>query len=109
MDEQEDKPIGETFGRLIEDGKAYAKAEINLVRTRLDLEVDRFRPVAILGAAAVLCGVAAIVALAVTLVLALASLIGPLGGGLAVTAIFAAIGTLLAYLAKIRLERSSHE
>ena len=62
MDEQEDKPVGETFGRLIDDGKAYVRAEVNLVRTRVDLEVERFRPVAILGAAALLCAVAALVA-----------------------------------------------
>ena len=106
MDEQEDKPIGETFGRLIEDSKAYARAEINLARTKLDLEVDRFRPIAILGGAALLFGLAALVALAVTLVFALSSLIGPLGGGLAATLIFAAGGVLLAYLAKSSFDRS---
>ncbi|QIK96110.1 hypothetical protein G7076_06305 [Sphingomonas sp. HDW15A] len=106
MDDQDEKPIGETFGRLIEDGKAYVRAEVNLVRTRLDIEVDRFRPVAILGAAGLLFAFAALVALAVTLVLTLASLIGPLGGGLAATAIFAAIAGLLAYLAKRSLDRS---
>lgn len=106
MDDQEGKPIGETFGRLIEDGKAYVRAEVNLVRTRLDIEVDRFRPVAILGAVAFLCALAALVALAVTLVLALASLIGPLGGGLVATAIFITLAGLLAYLAKRSLDRS---
>ena len=106
MGEQEDKPIGETFGRLIDDGKAYVRAEVDLVRTKLDLEVERFRPVAILGAAALLCAVAALVALAVTLVIALASLIGPLAGGLAATAIFVAVAGLLAYLAKSSLEKS---
>jgi hypothetical protein len=106
VDDQEDKPIGETFSRLIDDGKAYVRAEVNLVRTKVDLEVERFRPVAILGAAALLCAFAALVALAVTLVLALASLIGPLGGGLAATAIFAAIAALLAFFAKRSLDRS---
>lgn len=106
MDEQEDKPIGETFGRLIDDGKAYVRAEVNLARTRVDLEVERLRPVAILGAAALLCAVAALVALAVTLVIALASFMGPLAGGLAATAIFVAVAGFFAYLAKSSLERS---
>ena len=106
MEEQEDKPIGETFGRLIDDGKAYVRAEVNLVRTRVDLEVERFRPVAILAGAAVLCALAALVALAVTLVIALASLIGPLAGGIAATAIFVVIAGFLAYIAKSSLDRS---
>ena len=106
MDEQEDKPIGETFGRLIDDGKAYVRAEVVLGPDELDLEVERFRPVAILGVAALLCAVAALVALAVTLVIALASLIGALAGGLAATAIFVAVAGLLAYLAKSSLEKS---
>ena len=100
---QEDRPIGEIVGRLIDDGKAYARAEIGLVRARVDNHVDRFRPIVILGVGALLCGLAALVALAVTLVLALASLIGPLGGGLAATAIFAAIAALLAFLIKKKL------
>jgi len=106
VDDEQDRPIGETFGRLIDDGKAYVRAEVNLVRTKVDLEVERFRPVAILGGAAILCAFAALVALAVTLVLALSSLIGPLAGGLAATAIFIAIAGLLAYLAKRSLDGS---
>lgn len=102
---KEDRPIGEMVGRLIDDGKAYARAEVELARARVDQQVDRFRPVAILGAAAALCAFAAVIALTMTIVLALASLLGPLAGGLAATILIGALAVLLGWLAKQRFER----
>jgi hypothetical protein len=104
---QDDRPIGEIVGRLVDDGKAYARAEIGLVRAKVDNQVDRFRPIAMLGGLAVLFGLAALVALAVTLVLSLTSLIGPLAGGMAATAIFAGIAALFAVMVKRRLGKSN--
>ncbi len=40
-DDRDEAPIGELFGRLIDDGKAYAHAEIDLVRARAEGQVDR--------------------------------------------------------------------
>ena len=80
-------PIGELFGRLIDDGKAYAKAEVDLVRARALAQADRAKLPAILGGAALGFGFAGVIALVLTLVLSLASLIGPLLGGLLATAI----------------------
>lgn len=75
-------PIGELFGRLIDDGKAYAQAEIDLVRARAEGQVDRAKLPAMLGAGAIAFGIAAVIALVMTLVLTLGALLGPLGGGL---------------------------
>ena len=86
MDEDE-APIGELFGRLIDDGKAYAQAEVDLVRARVEGEVERAKWPAILGAAAIAFGFASVIALVLTMVLALAALLGPLGGGLLATLI----------------------
>ena len=83
----EDQPIGDLFGRLIDDGKAYAKAEIDLVRARAEDQADRAKLPAILGAGAIAFGFASVIALVLTLVLALASLLGPLAGGLLATLI----------------------
>lgn len=82
-------PIGELFGRLIDDGKAYAHAEIDLVRARAEGQVGRAKLPAILGAGAIAFGIAAVIALVMTLVLTLGSLLGPLGGGL--LAVFIAV------------------
>ncbi len=86
-DEVDEAPIGELFGRLIDDGKAYAQAEVDLVRARAEGQVERVKWPAILGGGAIAFGFASVIALVLTLVLTLASLLGPLGGGLLATLI----------------------
>ena len=86
-DEVDEAPIGELFGRLIDDGKAYAQAEVDLVRARAEGQVERAKWPAILGGGAIAFGFASVIALVLTLVLTLASLLGPLGGGLLATLI----------------------
>ncbi len=84
MDDDEG-PIGELFGRLIDDGKAYAKAEVGLVRARVEAQANRAKLPVILGTASIAFALAGVIALVLTLVLSLASLIGPLAGGLLAT------------------------
>ena len=103
MDEDE-KPIGELFGRLIDEGKAYAKAEIGLVRAQAEVKADSFKLPALLGAAALLFLVAAVVVLVMTIANALATLIGPLAGGLAATLVALGVAGGLALLAKRKLD-----
>ncbi len=85
--DEDEAPIGELFGRLIDDGKAYAQAEIDLVRTRIEGQAERAKLPAILGTGAIAFGFASVIALVLTMVLALASLLGPLAGGLLATLI----------------------
>jgi fatty acid desaturase len=96
--DEDGAPIGDLFGRLIDDGKAYAQAEVDLVRARAEHQADRAKLPAILGAAAFAFGIAAVIALVMTLVLSLASLLGPLAGGLLATlvAVLVAGGLALA-------------
>lgn len=87
MDEQRDedlveRPIGELFGQLIDEGKAYARAELGLARAAAEAKADAARKPALLGAAALLFLVAGVIVLCMTLALTLATLIGPLAGGL---------------------------
>ena len=102
---EDDRPIGETVARLVEEGKAYARAEFDLARARVDVRLDRFRAVALLGGLALLLAIAALVALAMTVVLTLAGLLGPLGGGLLATALIAGLAGGCAYFAKARWDR----
>jgi hypothetical protein len=81
-DELDEKPIGELFGQLIEDGKAYARAELGLAKATAEAKADAAKKPAILGAAALLFLIAGVVVLCMTLALALATLVGPLAGGL---------------------------
>jgi hypothetical protein len=86
-DEAEEKPIGELFEQLIDEGKAYAKAELGLVKATAEAKAKGAKKPALLGAAAGLFLVAGVVVLCMTLALALATLIGPMAGGLIAAAI----------------------
>ena len=98
--EEEERPIGELFGQLIDDGKAYARAEAELAKARVACEADRARKPVIFGALAAALAFIALIALVMTLVLAAATLLGPLAGGLLVTVIVAGLAWLFATLAR---------
>ena len=81
-DEVEEPPIGELFGQLIDEGKAYAKAELGLAKATAEAKADAAKKPALLAGAALLFLIAGVVVLCMTLATALAPLIGPLAGGL---------------------------
>jgi hypothetical protein len=95
----EEPSVGDLVERLIDDGRAYAEAEVNLARARIEQRVASYRTAAIFGGSAVAAALVALICFAVTLVLALASLIGPLAGGLAATLLVAALAGGLFYVA----------
>lgn len=93
FDQDDDPPIGELVSRLIDEGKAYGRAEIGLVRARAKVAVDRVKRPAISVGIAVAFALAGVISLILTLVLTLASVLGPLAGGLIATlAAFAMAG-----------------
>ena|SRR5687768_9938822 len=94
-DEMDEKPIGELFGQLIDEGKAYAKAELGLAKAAAEAKADAAKMPAILGAAALLFLIAGVVVLCMTLALALATLVGPLAGGSIASLITFAIAYIL--------------
>src|SRR5215218_292678 len=105
MQEPEDeRPIGEVVHQLIDEGKAYAKAEVDLAKAQALAKAAEYKIPAILGFAALLFAQAAVTVLAVTIALALAPLIGPLGGGLVAVLVAAGAAALLGWLALDRLK-----
>ena len=101
----EDRPVGDLVHQMVEDGKAYAKAEVDLVKA---IATAKGKALAIPGAllgAALLFGIAAIGALATGIVLALTPLVGPLAAGFITLLIFAAIAGALAYVAIGKIRR----
>ena len=96
----EDRPIGEMVGRILDDGKAYAKAEANLVRVKVEAEVDRYRRPAIFGAIGAGFALAGVIALIMTLVLTLSYWLGPLLRGLLASALAFAIAAGFGLAAK---------
>jgi hypothetical protein len=102
--DDDEKPVGELFGQLIDEGKAYAKAELGLAKASAEAKAQAAKKPALLGFAAFLFLQAAIVVLCITIALALATLIGPLAGGLIATIVALGIAALLGLMAKKALE-----
>ena len=95
--DDDERPIGELVHELIEDGKAYARAEFGVAKAMASAKADALKMPAILFGAALLVLQGAINALAVGVGIALARFIGPLGGGIAAFLIFAGLSGGLAW------------
>ena len=100
----EERPIGEIVGQLIDEGKDFARAELGLVKATAMVKAEGYKLPAILIGAAILVAQAAVVVLAVALFLALAPLIGTLLAGLLTTVIVGGIAYFLVWLAMRKLK-----
>ena len=98
-----ERPIGELVHQLVEDGKAYARAEIGLAKAIASAKAGALALPAGLLAAALFIGMAALNALAFGVVLALAKFVGPLLAGLIGMLIFVALAGGLAWYAVKRI------
>ena len=88
---REERPVGDLVHQLVEEGKAYAKAEIGLAKAIAAAKAKALAlPAALFGVAFILA-LAAVTALAVGVVMALAKFLGPLLAGIAGLLIFAAL------------------
>lgn len=101
----EEPPVGELVHQLVEDGKAYARAEVNIVKAIASQKASALAlPAALFGAAFLLL-IGAAVALAVGVLLAIEPLAGPLLSGILAFLIFGAIAGGLAWYALQRIKR----
>jgi protein-S-isoprenylcysteine O-methyltransferase Ste14 len=100
-----ERPIGELVHELIENAKVYARAEIGLAKAIAAAKGKALAIPAAMFGVAFICALAAITALAVGVVLALETFIGPLAAGFVGMLIFAAIAGLLGWAGYTRLRR----
>jgi hypothetical protein len=91
----EERSIGELFGRLSDDARAYAASEAKLYQAIAARRLGRARNGAIALVAAALLANAALIVLLVGLAFQLADLVGPALGGLIVTALVLVLAFLL--------------
>lgn len=91
-----DQSIGELASRLMEDGRAYARAELDLVKRIASHRAAKAKSGAILLGIGVVLLLCSLTALVLALVLGLATLIGPFGAGMVVFLVLAVAGGLLA-------------
>ena len=85
--EYEERPIGELFGQLIDEGKAYARAELGLVKATAEAKAEAAKMPVLLGAGALLFLIGGVVTLCVTIAIGLSILVGPLAGAFLATLI----------------------
>lgn len=100
-----ERPVGELVHELIENGKAYARAEIDLAKAIAAAKGKALAIPAALFVVAFISALAAVVALAVGVVIALETFIGPLAAGFVGMLIFAAIAGLLGWAGYNKLRR----
>ena len=102
---EDERPVGDLVHQLVEEGKAYARAEIGLAKAITAAKAKALAlPAALFGAAFIVV-LAAITALAVGVVLALAKFLGPLLAGIAGLVIFTAIAGGLAWYGAERVKQ----
>ena len=102
----DERPIGDFVHQLIEDGKAYARAELEVVKA---IAADKGKalgvPAAMLGGA-LLFAQAAVVMLAAAVCIGLALFIGPLFGAILSFFLF---GGIAAALARVAIQRAKRD
>ena len=100
----DEQPIGELVHQLIDEGKAYAKAEVDLARAQALAKAAALKVPATLLFGALLFAQAAVTMLAVTIAMTLTPMIGPLGGGLVAVLIAGGAAALLGWLGVQKLK-----
>jgi hypothetical protein len=98
-----ERPVGDLVHELIEDGKAYARAEIAVAKAMAVAKVHAFKVPAILFGIAFVLLLASVSALAFGVAGALATLIGPLAGGAVAFLLFAGLAGGLAWFGAKKL------
>ena len=102
---REERPVGDLVHQLVEEGKAYARAEIGLAKAIASAKAKALALPAALFGAAFMIALAAITALGVGVVLALAKFLGPLLAGIAGAVIFVGIAGGLAWYGAERVKQ----
>jgi hypothetical protein len=100
-----ERPVGDLVNQLVEDGKAYARAELNVVKTIASAKGKALAIPAGLAGVALLVAQSAITVLAVAVFMSLTLVMNPILAGLLAFLIFAGIAGGLAYYAWQRLRR----
>ncbi len=100
-----ERPVGELVHEIIEEGKAYARAEFSLAKAIANAKARALIVPAILFGVAFIVALAAVTALSVGVVMALARFIGPLAAGIIGMLIFAAIAGGLGWYGAERVKR----
>jgi hypothetical protein len=98
-----ERPIGDIVDQLVDDGKAYAKSEVEVVKAIAAAKTKALILPATLFGIAVLLAITSLSALAIGLFFALYAFMPALVAGLLAFAILAGLAALLGWIGVIRL------
>ena len=104
LDAGQEPPLRELAARLIDNGKAYVRAEVNLVKTTVSTKAGLAGPAVAMIVVAVILVQAAITVLIAALGLLLARWLGLAGGFAAAAVIVLAGAAMLAWMAINRIK-----
>jgi hypothetical protein len=93
-----ERPVGELVHQLIEDGKAFARAELGVAKAIADDKVAAYKLPAILIGGSLFLLQSAVTALAVAICIWLVPVIGPLLAGLVSFLIFTGLAGLMVWM-----------
>ena len=102
-----EESIGDLFGRLIDDGRSYARAEIDLLKEIARHRAERARTGLILLVGGGVLLLSSLTALILGLVLGLAALTGPLLAGTIIAVLLAGAGYALVRVGLVGLKALS--
>ncbi|UZK66826.1 phage holin family protein [Sphingomonas sp. M1-B02] len=100
-----DEGLGDLLGRLVDEGKGYARAEVGYYRTLVRSKLRDARAMLWMGAAALTLAQAAMIALVVGLVLTLSPYVGPGWATLIVVVAILLVAGIMARLAWVHVKR----
>ncbi len=99
-------PIGQLFTQLVDDGKRYARAEVEFYKAKAADKAEPFKWAALYGGAAVTLAMSALTALLIGLILSLTPQVGVLAATLIVVAATLALAGLFGWLAYQRINEA---
>jgi hypothetical protein len=97
------RPIGDIVGQLVDDGKAYAMSEVDVVKAIASAKGKALILPAVLFGIAMLLAITSLSALAIGLFFALYAFMPALLAGLLAFAILAGLAVLLGWIGVVRL------
>jgi len=106
MPSPNERPVGELVHQLIEGGKAFARAEVDVAKAVAGDKVAVYKLPAILIGGSLFLLQSAVTALAVAVCLWLLPMIGPLLAGLVAFLIFAGMAGLMVWVAVRRIKEA---
>lgn len=101
----DERPIGEIVTDLVDEGKAYAKAELDYAKALATAKAKALRAPAILLVAAAFVAMGALNALCVAIFVALATLMSPLIAGIVAFVLIGAVAAGLGWAGVEKLRK----